>query len=193
MTKKSLTKKRQPETAAYEGEEPASVSSQDETYRTRQSKSRWLRKLFLVAAFTIFALFGLSMTSARPTNLGVNQGQGENKLAECPESPNCVSTQTENDTQRMDCWTYEGDQAAAINKIKQIVAGQFSRAKPFEENESYLAYEFTSLVFRFVDDVEFLVDDEAKLVHFRSASRVGHSDLGVNRRRMMKISKEFNR
>ena len=50
--------------------------------------------------------------------------------------------------------------------------------------EAYLHYEFTSLLLRFVDDVEFLFDEATKTVHFRSASRTGYSDLGVNRRRM---------
>jgi uncharacterized protein (DUF1499 family) len=58
------------------------------------------------------------------------------------------------------------------------------RTKLVEENDSYLHYEFTSLLFRFVDDVEFLFDDESKTIHFRSASRTGYGDFGVNRRRM---------
>ena len=55
------------------------------------------------------------------------------------------------------------------------------------EDESYLHYEFTSLLLRFVDDVEFLFDDETKTVHFRSASRTGYGDFGVNRKRMEEI------
>ena len=53
--------------------------------------------------------------------------------------------------------------------------------------ESYLHYEFTSLLLRFVDDVEFVFDDEAKTIHFRSASRTGYGDLGVNRARMEQV------
>jgi len=51
--------------------------------------------------------------------------------------------------------------------------------------------EFRSNVFRFVDDVEFLFDREKKLIHVRSASRVGYSDLGVNRKRVEKIRSLF--
>ncbi len=61
------------------------------------------------------------------------------------------------------------------------------RTKLVEEDESYLHYEFTSLLLRFVDDVEFLFDDESKTIHFRSASRTGYGDLGVNRKRMEEI------
>lgn len=56
-----------------------------------------------------------------------------------------------------------------------------------EEDETYLHYECTSLLLRFVDDVEFLFDEPGKIIHFRSASRVGYGDLGVNRRRMEDI------
>jgi uncharacterized protein (DUF1499 family) len=93
----------------------------------------------------------------------------------------------------MESLPFSGERDDAVEKIKQIVARVSSRVKLVEEKEGYLAYEFTSLMFRFIDDVEFLVDDEAGVVHFRSASRVGHSDLGANRRRMMKFSEEFNR
>jgi uncharacterized protein (DUF1499 family) len=65
------------------------------------------------------------------------------------------------------------------------------RARVVEVNDVYLRVEFTTLVFRFVDDVEFLIDPDAKLVHFRSASRVGHSDLGTNRRRMSALCRRL--
>jgi len=61
------------------------------------------------------------------------------------------------------------------------------RTKLVEEDESYLHYEFSSLLLRFVDDVEFLFDDETKTIHFRSASRTGYGDLGVNRQRMEQV------
>lgn len=70
--------------------------------------------------------------------------------------------------------------------LKTTVAG-LPRTKLIEEDDTYLHYECTSLFLRFVDDVEFVFDDEAKLIHFRSASRTGYGDLGVNRRRMEDI------
>jgi uncharacterized protein (DUF1499 family) len=53
--------------------------------------------------------------------------------------------------------------------------------------DHYLHAEFTSLIFRFVDDVEFLHDPASSQIHVRSASRIGHSDLGVNRARIEKL------
>jgi uncharacterized protein (DUF1499 family) len=61
-----------------------------------------------------------------------------------------------------------------------------------EERDGYLWAMFTSRVFRFVDDVEFRMVPTDGLIHVRSGSRVGYSDLGVNRRRVEKLRARFN-
>ena len=80
-----------------------------------------------------------------------------------------------------------------IEEIKSVIAKHFSRAKLVSETGHYLHYEFTSLIFRFVDDVEFYVDTDKQQIDFRSAARVGHSDMGKNRKRMQKISDLLSR
>ena len=130
----------------------------------------------------------ISMSATRPDTLGHSNG----RLAECPTSPNCVATQSGDEQQRMLPVKYSTDAGQALENIKSMVAKKFSRAKLVREDGNYLHYEFTSLIFRFVDDVEFLVDDKAKEIHFRSASRVGHSDLGANRKRMQTLVDELN-
>ncbi len=108
------------------------------------------------------------------------------ELAPCPSSPNCVSTQATDQSRQMAPYRYQRNLAGAKGALKIIVSG-LPRTKLVEETESYLHYEFTSFLLRFVDDVEFVFDEEAKVIHFRSASRTGYSDLGVNRRRMEEI------
>lgn len=73
-----------------------------------------------------------------------------------------------------------------MHRLKDVIRS-LPRTQLVEENEGYLHYEFTSLLLRFVDDVEFLFDEGTKTIHFRSASRTGYSDFGVNRRRMEEI------
>ena len=107
-------------------------------------------------------------------------------LQPCPSSPNCVSTQASDQGHGIVPYRYQKTLAGAKETLKTIVAN-LPRAKLVEEDEAYLHYEFTSLLLRFVDDVEFVFDDETKTIHFRSASRTGYSDLGVNRRRMEEI------
>lgn len=101
----------------------------------------------------------------------------------CPSSPNCVSTQALDDGHAIAPFRYRKSRAEAREALKAAIAS-LPRAKLVEEEEAYLHYEFTSLLMRFVDDVEFLFDEESKTIHFRSASRTGYGDFGVNRRRM---------
>ena len=68
----------------------------------------------------------------------------------------------------------------------------FDSAKIKKEMDQFVHVEFTSNIFRFIDDVEFYLI-EPGVIHFRSASRIGHSDLGVNRRRMNRIRLAFNK
>lgn len=108
------------------------------------------------------------------------------RLGPCPSSPNCVSTQDRDEAHAIAPFRYRKSQAEAKETLKEILRS-LPRAKLVEEDGSYLHYEFTSLLIRFVDDVEFLFDDEAKTIHFRSASRTGYGDLGVNRKRMEQV------
>src|SRR5512139_738853 len=104
-------------------------------------------------------------------------------LSPCPSSPNCVSTQATDEGHAIHPFLYKKARTEAKEALKAVIA-TLPRTKLVDEDESYLHYEFTSLLFRFVDDVEFLFDETTKTVHFRSASRTGYSDLGVNRQRM---------
>lgn len=110
------------------------------------------------------------------------------RLAPCPSSPNCVSTQAQDEQHAITPLRYQKPRAAAKEALKAAVLS-LPRTKLVDEDESYLHVEFTSRLLRFVDDVEFLFDDEARTIHFRSASRVGYGDFGANRRRMEEIRK----
>ena len=107
-------------------------------------------------------------------------------LPPCPSSPNCVSTQATDTQHAIAPLQYKKALAEAKEALKAAIA-TLLRITLVEEDEAYLHYEFTSLLLRFVDDVEFLFDETTKTVHFRSASRTGHSDLGVNRKRMEQV------
>lgn len=107
-------------------------------------------------------------------------------LSPCPSSPNCVSTQAADESHAIAPFPYKKSRAEAKEALKAVCA-TLPRTKLVDEDEAYLHYEFTSLLLRFVDDVEFLFDDATKTVHFRSASRTGYSDFGVNRQRMEQL------
>ena len=97
-----------------------------------------------------------------------------------------MSTQAHDEGHAIAPFRYRKSRAEAKEVLKEVIRS-LPRTKLLEEDESYLHYEFTSLLLRFVDDVEFLFDDETKTIHFRSASRTGYGDMGVNRKRMEQV------
>jgi uncharacterized protein (DUF1499 family) len=107
-------------------------------------------------------------------------------LSPCPSSPNCVSTQASDERHAIAPFQYRKSRPEAKEALKAVI-GSLPRTRLVKEDEFYLHYEFTSLLLRFVDDVEFLFEDETQTIHFRSASRIGYGDLGVNRRRMEQV------
>jgi len=117
----------------------------------------------------------------RPTNLGVTEG----KLAPCPDTPNCVSSQSEDPEHAIAPLPY-----TAIENIKKVVE-DMERTTIIEETENYLYAEFKTRLMGFVDDVEFHKDDINQVVNVRSASRLGKSDLGVNRKRVEAIRQKL--
>jgi len=87
---------------------------------------------------------------------------------------------------------YEGTAEQAMRTLSAVV-DTLERTHIVERRDDYLYVEFTTAFWRFVDDVEFVLDDSSKVIHFRSASRLGYSDLGVNRERMEKVRSLFER
>jgi len=112
-------------------------------------------------------------------------------LAPCPDSPNCVSSQSGDTAHFTEPLRYTGDAARAWQRLQQALGAE-PRITVIEDTGSYLHAEARSLVFRFVDDVEFLLDSAHGVIQVRSASRVGYSDFGVNRRRVERIRKAFH-
>ena len=117
----------------------------------------------------------------RPTNLGVKAG----KLTPCPNTPNCVSSQSSDREHAIEPLPY-----AQIADLKRVVKNM-ERTTIIEETENYLYAEFKSKLMGFVDDVEFHKDDINQVIHVRSASRLGKSDLGVNRKRVEAIRQQL--
>jgi uncharacterized protein (DUF1499 family) len=109
------------------------------------------------------------------------------RLKACPASPNCVlSMAAADEKHRVAPFPFTGRAADALARVK-AAALSFPRTAVFAEEPGYVHLTFTSAVFRFVDDVELEVDEAAKVVNVRSASRVGRSDFGVNRKRVEAI------
>ncbi|NJN49450.1 MAG: DUF1499 domain-containing protein [Alkalinema sp. RL_2_19] len=122
-----------------------------------------------------------SFAGEQPTNLGVTEG----RLAPCPATPNCVSSQAQDDHQIAPL-AYVGSGPETMAKIKQAIVDLPGSAM-ITDSGNYLYAQFTSKLLGFVDDVEFYCDDAAGVIQVRSASRLGESDLGVNAKRIAAI------
>jgi uncharacterized protein (DUF1499 family) len=114
-------------------------------------------------------------------------------LAECPSSPNCVSSLTQSSSHKIEPLVFKGTSEDFKNLITYL-AEKMPRVKIVTQESAFAHLEFTSLIFRFVDDVELVFDETQSVIHVRSASRVGYSDLGANRKRvkeMARLIKQF--
>ena len=112
------------------------------------------------------------------------------KLKPCPDSPNCVSSQSHAASQRISPLPYKYTPEAAMERIKKILL-EFPGGQLIKEGDRYLHVEFRTRFLKYIDDVEIIIDDVEKVIHLRSASRAGYWDLGVNRRRLEQIRKKY--
>lgn len=145
------------------------------------AKRRVPIRFILILSMAPFAWLGCAHS-----RLGLKNG----KLAPCPASPNCVSTRAEDDLHRIAPLKYQGSQADARARLLDVIRSM-PRTRVKKAEEDYIHATFRSRIFQFIDDVEFQFDDSSKTIHFRSASRLGYSDLGVNRQRMEAIRHKF--
>jgi uncharacterized protein (DUF1499 family) len=118
-------------------------------------------------------------------DIGLNEG----RLAPCPDRPNCVVSQGGDKRHHIDPIAYDGEKPAAVETIQQVVQ-EMAGTRIVTQTDDYLHVEFKSKMMGFVDDVEFFFPDSA-VIHMRSASRVGYSDFGANRKRLEKIRQRF--
>ncbi len=113
-------------------------------------------------------------------------GLTKQKLARCPEKPNCVCSEYQDDSKHfISPLRYELNHADVIKTLQDSIEQMGGEIQVAEE--TYLATIFKSDLFGFIDDLEIRLDTENRLVHMRSASRVGYSDRGVNRKRIETI------
>lgn len=169
--------------------------------------AKTLPALFATVIFTVMTIFGVpatafalpaqppllamkslfSFSGDRPTTLGITDGL----FTPCPTSPNCVSSQSRDGKHRIEPLPLVGTPAETMKQLKAIIS-QLPRTEIIEATDSYLHAEFTSALMGFVDDVEFYIDPVENVVQVRSASRLGESDLGVNRKRVETIRQKLN-
>lgn len=108
------------------------------------------------------------------------------RLTPCPDSPNCISSDAADASQRVGAFEIIIPADAAWRLAREAVNG-LPRTKITHATENYLHAECTSALLRFVDDLELELRTDERVIAVRSASRAGYWDFGVNRRRVERL------
>ncbi len=142
--------------------------------------------IFFSAFIIYFFILGHQSKSKQPAGL-IN-----GYLSKCPETPNCFNTEIKDHTGHYISPIKTSENTSiSLSVLKDIVRNIGGIIQV--ENESYFSAIFSSSVFGFVDDLEIRVDTKNNVIHIRSASRVGRSDMGVNKKRIMLIKEAYKR
>lgn len=140
----------------------------------------------IIAIITLLIIFMFIKNNNIPRNIGVNKGS----LAPMPNKPNAVSSQTDIMEKRVEPLKFRGD----LDNSKKLIIesiNEFKNMKIIKNEKNYLYVVFATEKMKYKDDVEFYFDEYKKIIHFRSASRVGYSDMGVNKKRYEEIKKAY--
>jgi uncharacterized protein (DUF1499 family) len=153
-------------------------------------------KKFFTFALSILAVLAVAIP-VRFAMLGNASKSGDapglisGVLTPCPDKPNCVCSEAGEDAEHQIApLDYSGSSPEkAWSRISQVI-GELG-GEVVDSEDGYIAAIFSSSLFGFVDDVELRLDAPQRKIHIRSASRVGHSDLGVNRKRTEALTRSF--
>ncbi|MCW8882814.1 MAG: DUF1499 domain-containing protein [Sedimenticola sp.] len=140
--------------------------------------------LIAIALLIVFSLHGMNQRAKAP---GLTGGI----LSKCSDKPNCVCSESGNDASHsIEPIAIPQDSSFdTLSLLKESI--EEMEGNIMLQKENYIAATFTSAIFRFVDDLEVRIDSAGKVIHIRSASRVGYSDFGVNRERVEKFKEIF--
>jgi uncharacterized protein (DUF1499 family) len=110
-------------------------------------------------------------------------------LPPCPDSPNCVSSLAQDSAKRVEPFPLRGTSSESLKRLEEIIR-TMTGTEIISSSPDEIQAEIRSLL-GFVDDIMFKVSSDGKMIHVRSAARTGYWDLGVNRRRVEKIRKQY--
>lgn len=143
------------------------------------SEVRWKRLVLIFISSTMLLMGGSEKVMSQNHST-------EGALAPCGTKPNCVSSQSTSERHKTEPFKLNSSGPAALRKLQAIIS-DLPGTTIIRAEDRYLQAEFKSRLFGFVDDVEFVANEQEGRVDVRSASRVGYYDFGANRRRVEKI------
>jgi len=142
--------------------------------------------LGILAAMLIVVLVMVSKNMRTP-ELGVENGL----FKPLSSKPNGVSTQAKDESKFVEPFPFSGN-LEETKKLLKEVCQSYGDVKVIKEETDYMHIVFTTGTMKYNDDVEFYFDEKNQLVHYRSESRIGYSDMGLNRERYDVLSLSYN-
>ena len=137
-------------------------------------------RIFTIGTVLLIACMPLlSCSGKRPSNLGIS----DSRLAPCPASPNCLSSDAQDNNHKILPFQFNGSSNEVWKVVREVVS-ELPRTHIVNEMPEYLHAECRSAFFGFVDDLELHLRPTEGIIAVRSASRLGHSDFGVNHKRI---------
>ncbi|VAW61433.1 hypothetical protein MNBD_GAMMA10-1164 [hydrothermal vent metagenome] len=142
----------------------------------------------IIIALAYFIYLGFKSHNGSP------YGLRNSKLSPCTSKPNCICTEYPEDKSHFtEAFNYsETNTDSIVQSIRASIkqtGGEIINAEKINNKSTYISANYTSALFRYVDDFEVRIDTQKKRIHMRSASRVGHSDMGANLKRIQAFTK----
>ncbi|HQL00330.1 MAG TPA: DUF1499 domain-containing protein [Smithellaceae bacterium] len=141
--------------------------------------------LVTLVALVVISLVGLTFLSRAPKGSLIN-----GRLKPCRNTPHCVSSESDEDASKVEPLPYTEDSRRAWRRIRSAILKTGGHVQKDEGH--YLWATYTSRFLRFVDDVELRLDEKERVIHIRSASRIGRSDRNINRKRVDMLRAAFS-
>ena len=138
-----------------------------------------MKILIISLAVILLIILVMAVQNARtPSDIGLTAG----RLASLPKSPNAVSSQAEDEGKRVSPFPFKENLEESKQSLKHALY-TYGNIEILTEESHYIHAVSTTKTMKYRDDLEFHFDEQAGVIHFRSASRVGYSDGGLNRER----------
>ena len=147
-----------------------------------------LTVLIVIAVLAVAFLVRVTYENNQVPVLGITDGQ----FTPVSSKPNNVSSQAQDPKKKVDTWPFKSDASETITSIKQAISS-YGSGEIMSESDNYVYVVFTTSLMRYKDDVEFFLDEANQVVHFRSSSRAGYSDLGLNRKRYNELKALYSK
>ncbi len=147
--------------------------------------------IVLVVTIALFAFFATTLffQNQKPK---ITPGLEDGKLREIPDKKNAVSTQTAYSDKLIEPFDFKNTLEESRESMKKALEA-YGGIRIIEESENHIYAVAVTGTMRFRDDIEIYFDVSERKIHYRSASRAGYSDLGLNRKRFKEIAGAYDR